>query len=95
MSNPSVHLPLDRIHTSQRRSPRTEFDQEHGRGSAVPNSDAFDDEVGTTLECVLLDQPKHSSGGVKRCVISASATPIRGIADGKGEGLDTYLASYQ
>ena len=58
MSDPPVHLPFDRIRISQRRGARAEFDQKHRRWSPVSNSDAFNEEVRTALERVLLDHPK-------------------------------------
>ena len=58
VSNPPVHLPLDRTRLSQRRGARTKFDQKRRRRSPVSNSNAFDEEVWTTLERVLLDHPK-------------------------------------
>ena len=73
MSNPPVHLPLDRPCTSQRRGARTEFDQKRRRRSPVSNSDAFNEEVWTTLERVLLDHPKMKRTQEDgRCLISAS-----------------------
>ena len=60
MPYPSVYLPLDRITISQRRSARTQFDQKHRRGPPVSDSDAFDDEVRTALERVLLDGPERN-----------------------------------
>ena len=73
MSNPPVHLSLDRPCTSQRRGARTKFDQKRRRRSPVSNSDAFNEEVWTTLERVLLDHPKMKRTQEDgRCAISAS-----------------------
>ena len=92
MPNPSVHFPLHRFDTSQRRSTGTKFDQQRGRRSPHPDGDALDEQVRTALERILLDHPgrNEETGSDQRVGFT-----LPRIANGTKGTDSTYFASYR